>query len=112
MLEVSIGDFILSGGEVAALTVMDSVVRLLPGVIGKEASHREESFETGLLEPSLYTHPRNWNGIEAPQILASGHHGRIADWRAEEARRETRERRPDLWERYLQAQARENEAKE
>ena len=112
MLEVSIGDFILSGGEVAALTVMDSVVRLLPGVIGKEASHREESFETGLLEPSLYTHPRNWNGIEAPEILASGHHGRIADWRAAEARRETQERRPDLWERYLQAQARENEAKE
>jgi tRNA (guanine37-N1)-methyltransferase len=112
MLEVSIGDFILSGGEVAALTVMDTVVRLLPGVIGKEASLREESFETGLLEPSLYTHPRNWNGIEAPGILASGHHGRIAAWRAEEARRETRERRPDLWERYLQGQARENEAKD
>ena len=112
MMEVSIGDFILSGGEVAALTVMDSVVRLLPGVIGKEASHREESFETGLLEPSLYTHPRNWNGIEAPEILASGHHGRIAEWRAGEARRETRERRPDLWERYLQGQAREKEAKE
>ena len=112
MMEVSIGDFILSGGEVAALTGMDSVVRLLPGVIGKEASHREESFETGLLEPSLYTHPRNWNGIEAPEILASGHHGRIAEWRAGEARRETRERRPDLWERYLQGQAREKEAKE
>ena len=112
MREVSIGDFILSGGEVAALTVMDSVVRLLPGVIGKEASHREESFETGLLEPSLFTHPRNWNGIAAPEILASGHHGRIAEWRAAEARRETRERRPDLWERYLQAQARENEAKD
>ena len=112
MREVSIGDFILSGGEVAALTVMDSVVRLLPGVIGKEASHREESFETGLLEPSLFTHPRNWNGIAAPEILASGHHGRIAEWRAAEARRETRERRPDLWERYLQAQARKNETKE
>lgn len=112
MMEVSIGDFILSGGEIAALTVMDAVVRLLPGVIGREASHREESFETGLLEPSLYTHPRNWDGIEAPEILASGHHGRIAEWRAAEARRETRERRPDLWERYLQAQARENETKE
>ena len=110
--EVSIGDFILSGGEIAALTVMDAVVRLLPGVIGREASHREESFETGLLEPSLYTHPRNWDGIEAPEILASGHHGRIAEWRAAEARRETRERRPDLWERYLQAQAWENETKE
>lgn len=112
MLEVSIGDFILSGGEVAALTVMDAVVRLLPGVIGKEASHQQESFETGLLEPSLYTHPRNWNGIEAPDILASGHHGRIADWRAAEARRETQARRPDLWEKYLQAQARKNEVKE
>ena len=112
MLEVSIGDFILSGGEVAALTIMDSVVRLLPGVIGKETSHHEESFETGLLEPSLYTHPRTWNGIEEPELLASGHHGRIAEWRAGEARRETRERRPDLWERYLRAQAQENEAKE
>jgi tRNA (guanine37-N1)-methyltransferase len=112
MLEVSIGDFILSGGEVAALTVMDSVVRLLPGVIGKEASHQQESFETGLLEPSLYTHPRNWDGNEAPEILASGHHGRIAEWRAAEAKRETQQRRPDLWKRYLQAQAQENEVKE
>ena len=102
MLEVSIGDYILSGGEMAALTVMDAVVRLLPGVIGKAQSHREESFETGLLEPSLYTHPRNWNGIEAPEILASGHHRKIADWREAEAKRETQQRRPDLWQRYLQ----------
>ena len=71
MMEVSIGDYILSGGETAALTVMDSVIRLLPGVMGKEASHREESFETGLLEHSHYTQPRVWNGIEAPEILAS-----------------------------------------
>ena len=101
MQEVSLGDFILSGGEMAALTVMDAVVRLLPGVIGREASHQEESFETGLLEPSLYTHPRSWNGIEAPEILASGHHRKIAEWRQAEAERETRERRPDLWDRYL-----------
>ena len=74
MMEVSIGDYILSGGETAALTVMDAVVRLLPGVMGKEASHREESFETGLLEHSHYTQPRVWNGLEAPEILASGHH--------------------------------------
>jgi len=112
MLEVSIGDYILSGGEMAALTVMDAVVRLLPGVIGKEASHREESFETGLLEPSLYTHPRNWNGIEAPEILASGHHQKIAEWRLEEAKQETRTRRPDLWQRYLQGQGPDNKAKE
>jgi len=112
MLEISIGDYILSGGEMAALTVMDAVVRLLPGVIGKAQSHHEESFETGLLEPSLYTHPRNWNGIEAPEVLASGHHRRIADWREAEAKRETRERRPDLWQRYLQAQEPDRETKE
>ena len=112
MLEVSIGDYILSGGEMAALTVLDAVVRLLPGVIGKEESHREESFETGLLEPSLYTHPRNWNGIEAPEILASGHHQKIAEWRLEEAKKETRTRRPDLWQRYLQGQGPDNKAKE
>ena len=104
MMEVSIGDYILSGGEMAALTVIDAVVRLLPGVIGKEESHREESFETGLLESSLYTHPRDWNGIQAPEILASGHHRKIAEWRQAEAERETRERRPDLWQRYLQGQ--------
>ena len=102
MMEVSIGDYILSGGEMAALTVIDAVVRLLPGVIGKEVSHREESFENGLLEPSLYTHPRNWNGIQAPDILASGHHQQIADWRQAEAERETQSRRPDLWQRYLE----------
>ena len=112
MLEVSIGDYILSGGEMAALTVLDAVVRLLPGVIGKEQSHREESFETGLLEPSLYTHPRNWNGIQAPEILVSGHHQKIAEWRLEEAKKETRTRRPDLWQRYLQGQGPENKAKE
>jgi tRNA (guanine37-N1)-methyltransferase len=104
MMEVSIGDYILSGGEMAALTVIDAVVRLLPGVIGKEASHREESFETGLLEPALYTQPRDWNGIQAPEILASGHHRKIAEWRQAEAERETQTRRPDLWRRYLQTQ--------
>ena len=104
MQEVSIGDYILSGGEMAALTVIDAVVRLLPGVIGKEASHREESFETGLLEPALYTQPRDWNGIQAPEILASGHHRKIAEWRQAEAERETQTRRPDLWQRYLQTQ--------
>ena len=101
MTEVSIGDYILSGGETAALAVMDAVVRLLPGVVGKEASHREESFEFGLLEHSQYTQPRVWNGIEAPEILASGHHRKIAEWRQAEAEKETRRRRPDLWQQYL-----------
>jgi tRNA (guanine37-N1)-methyltransferase len=105
MMEVSIGDYILSGGETAALTVMDSVIRLLPGVMGKEASHREESFETGLLEHSHYTQPRVWNGIEAPEILASGHHRKIAEWRQAEAEKETQRRRPDLWQQYLDRQA-------
>lgn len=101
MMEVSIGDYILSGGETAALTVIDAVVRLLPGVMGKEASHREESFETGLLEHSHFTQPRVWNGIEAPAILASGHHRKIAKWRQAEAEKETQRRRPDLWQHYL-----------
>jgi len=105
MMEVSIGDYILSGGEMAALTIMDAVVRLLPGVMGKEASHREESFETGLLEHSQFTQPRVWNGIEAPEILASGHHRKIAEWRQAEAEKETQRRRPDLWQRYLDLSA-------
>jgi tRNA (guanine37-N1)-methyltransferase len=104
MMEVSIGDYILSGGETAALTVMDAVIRLLPGVMGKEASHREESFEAGLLEHSHYTQPRVWNGIEAPEILASGHHRKIAEWRRAEAEKETQRRRPDLWQQYLDRQ--------
>jgi tRNA (guanine37-N1)-methyltransferase len=104
MMEVSIGDYVLSGGEVAALTVMDAVVRLLPGVMGKVAGHLEESFETGLLEHSHYTQPRLWNGIEAPAILASGHHRKIAEWRQAEAEKETQTRRPDMWQRYLARQ--------
>jgi tRNA (guanine37-N1)-methyltransferase len=84
---------------------MDAVVRLLPGVMGKEASHREESFETGLLEHSQFTQPRVWNGIEAPEILASGHHRKIAEWRQAEAEKETQRRRPDLWQRYLDLSA-------
>ena len=104
MMEVSIGDYVLSGGELAALTVMDAVVRLLPGVMGKEAGHLEESFETGLLEHSHYTQPRIWNGIEAPAILASGHHRKIAEWRQAEAEKETQTRRPDMWQRYIDRQ--------
>jgi tRNA (guanine37-N1)-methyltransferase len=105
MMEVSIGDYILSGGETAALTVIDAVVRLLPGVMGNEASHREESFETGLLEHSHYTQPRVWDGVEAPEILASGHHRKIAEWRQAESEKETQRRRPDLWQDYLEKMA-------
>ena len=105
MIEVSVGDYVLSGGECAALTIIDAVVRLLPGVIGKEESLRNESFENGLLEYSQYTHPRVWNGIGAPEILVSGHHRKISEWRQEESERVTQQRRPDLWQRYLKKMA-------
>ncbi|WP_293868094.1 tRNA (guanosine(37)-N1)-methyltransferase TrmD [uncultured Alsobacter sp.] len=94
--EVSIGDYVLSGGELGALVLMDACVRLLPGVMGKEASGSEESFENGLLEYPHYTRPREWEGREIPQILLSGDHGKIAKWRRAEAEKLTRERRPDL----------------
>jgi tRNA (guanine37-N1)-methyltransferase len=108
MMEVSIGDYILSGGEPAAMIVMDAVVRLLPGVMGKEEGHREESFETGLLEHAQYTQPRVWQGLAAPEILGSGHHQKIAEWRLAEAKRETQERRPDMWARFQAAQKGQN----
>ena len=104
MMEISIGDYVLSGGESAAMITMDAVVRLLPGVMGKEESHRDESFETGLLEHSLYTQPRVWKDLTAPEILASGNHQKIAEWRLAEAKKETQERRPDMWQRYLESQ--------
>jgi tRNA (guanine37-N1)-methyltransferase len=94
--EVSIGDYVLSGGEIAALAILDACVRLLPGVMGKEASGEEESFESGLLEYPHYTRPREWDGRAIPDILLGGNHAAIARWRREEAERLTRERRPDL----------------
>lgn len=96
--EVSIGDYILSGGEVAALALMDACVRLLPGVMGEELSGEEESFEQGLLEYPHYTRPRDFEGRRIPEVLLSGDHGKIARWRREEALRLTRARRPDLLE--------------
>ena len=95
--EVSIGDFVLSGGEIAALTLLDACVRLLPGVMGKLESGEEESFESGLLEYPHYTRPRDFEGRTIPDVLLSGDHARIAKWRRAEAERITRERRPDLW---------------
>jgi tRNA (guanine37-N1)-methyltransferase len=94
--EVSVGDYVLSGGEVAAITVLDACVRLLPGVMGKEGSGAEESFEDGLLEYPHYTRPRAWEGRAIPDVLLSGDHAAIARWRRAEAERITRERRPDL----------------
>jgi tRNA (guanine37-N1)-methyltransferase len=96
MREVSIGDYVLAGGEVAALVLLEAVVRLLPGVLGASESLAEESFETGLLEYPQYTRPRAFEGREIPDVLMSGNHKAIADWRRAEAERLTRERRPDL----------------
>ncbi len=94
--EVSIGDYVLSGGEIASLVTLDACVRLLPGVMGKEASGSDESFENGLLEYPHYTRPREWEGLCIPDILLSGDHAKIARWRQEQSQRLTRERRPDL----------------
>lgn len=96
--EVSLGDFVLSGGEPAALAMMDAVVRLLPGVMGADCSAEEESFEAGLLEYPHYTRPREWEGRAIPEVLLSGDHKRIAQWRREQAEALTRARRPDLWQ--------------
>ena len=96
LTEVSVGDYILSGGEIAALTLLDACVRLLPGVMGKDESGADESFEDGLLEYPHYTRPREWEGRTIPETLLSGDHARIARWRREQAEKLTRERRPDL----------------
>jgi tRNA (guanine37-N1)-methyltransferase len=96
LTEVSVGDYLLSGGEIGALAVLDACVRLIPGVMGKEVSGAEESFEKGLLEYPHYTRPREWEGRLIPEVLLSGDHAKIAAWRRAEAERITRERRPDL----------------
>jgi len=96
--EISIGDYVLSGGEVAAMVLLDACVRLLPGVMGAADSADEESFSAaGLLEYPHYTRPADWNGRRVPEVLLSGHHAAVAAWRQAEAERVTRERRPDLW---------------
>src|SRR5262249_46598993 len=99
--EVSLGDFVLSGGEPAAIALLDACVRLLPGVVGDAAALEEESFQRGLLEYPHYTRPQSWEGRAVPEVLLSGHHEMVRRWREAEAERATRERRPDLWERYL-----------
>lgn len=98
--EVSLGDFVLSGGEPAAIALIDAAVRLLPGVMGAAEGLVEESFEAGLLEYPHYTRPREWQGRTVPEVLISGHHEKIRAWRRAEAERVTAARRPDLWSRY------------
>lgn len=105
--EVSLGDFVLTGGEIAAQALIDATVRLIPRVLGNHASTEEESFSAGLLEFPQYTKPTVWQGRAIPEILQSGHHGKIADWRKAMAERLTKERRPDLWRAYCAAHNRD-----
>jgi tRNA (guanine37-N1)-methyltransferase len=101
MEEISVGDFVLSGGEPAAICLLDAVIRLLPGVMGKDLSGEDESFEGGLLEYPHYTRPQEFEGRGIPPVLTSGDHAKIKAWRREQAEETTRERRPDLWEKFL-----------
>jgi tRNA (guanine37-N1)-methyltransferase len=104
--EISLGDYVLSGGEIAAFALLDACVRLLPGVMGKPASGEEESFSQGLLEYPQYTRPQVWEGRSIPEVLTCGDHAKVAAWRRTEAERLTRERRPDLWAAYVARSAR------
>ena len=99
--EISLGDYVLSGGEPAAIAVLDSVIRLLPGVVGDPQALSDESFEQGLLEYPQYTRPQSWEGRDIPEVLTSGDHSRIAAWRRQKAEDSTRRRRPDLWARHV-----------
>jgi len=99
-MEVSLGDFVLSGGEIAAMALTDAIVRLLPGALGKDASTDEESFSMDLLEYPQYTRPRVFRDMPTPEVLLSGDHGKIAQWRLEQAKLRTMQRRPDLWDKY------------
>lgn len=107
--EISLGDFVLTGGEIAAQALIDATVRLIPHVLGNQASSEEESFTDYLLEHPQYTKPALWEDREIPEILLSGHHGKIADWRRNMAERLTKERRPDLWRAYCEKHGRDPE---
>jgi tRNA (guanine37-N1)-methyltransferase len=104
LIEVSIGDYVLSGGEIAAMALIDACVRLIPGVMGKETSGTEESFSANLIEYPQFTRPQVWEGRAIPEVLTSGDHGKVDAWRQAEAERMTRERRPDLWAAYRASQ--------
>ncbi len=109
--EVCLGDFVMSGGELGAMALIDACVRLLPGVIGAEASLAEESFNQDLLEYPHYTRPQSWEGHRVPDILLSGHHARIKEWRQRQSEAVTKARRPDLWTRYMSRNVRTEAAK-
>ncbi len=102
--EISIGDYVLSGGEFPAMVLVDAVVRLLPGALGDAESALEDSFQTGLLDAPWYTRPEAFEGMKVPEVLLSGDHKRIKEWRLKESMRRTRERRPDLWKKYQREQ--------
>ncbi len=102
-MEISIGDYVLSGGEIAAMALTDSIVRLIPGVLGDETSALSDSFQDGLLSPPVYTRPLSFRGHEVPSILLSGHERKIAEWKHEQALERTRLRRPDLYEKYTKS---------
>jgi tRNA (guanine37-N1)-methyltransferase len=112
LLEVSLGDIVLSGGEPAAIAVIDACVRLLPGVMGAAETLEEESFERGLLEYPHYTRPAEWKGMKVPEVLLSGHHEKIRAWRLREAEAATKSRRPDLWAAYEQTRQKSSRRKE
>lgn len=101
--EISIGDYVLTGGEIAAMVICDSVTRLLPDVLGNQMSAASDSFSSGLLEYPQYTRPANFRGMKVPDVLLSGHHEKIAQWRKEQALKRTKERRPDLYEKYIES---------
>lgn len=103
-MELSIGDYVLSGGELAAMVVIDAIVRLLPGVLGAETGAADETFAGGLIEYPQYTRPRDFRGMSVPDVLLSGNHSLIAKWRYEERLKRTKERRPDLWQQFLERQ--------
>jgi tRNA (guanine37-N1)-methyltransferase len=104
ILEVSLGDFVMTGGEIAAFAMLDACVRLLPGVLGNAESSVEESFSDGLLEHPQYTRPAEWQDLEIPDVLMSGHHGKVAEWRRAQSEALTQARRPDLWQAWLARQ--------
>lgn len=99
--DISLGDFVMAGGELASMTMIEAIVRLLPGVLGDAESIDEESFSKDLLEYSHYTKPREWQGHEVPEVLTTGHHANIQKWRQETAEKITQDRRPDLWQKYV-----------
>ena len=105
VVEVSLGDFVMTGGEIAAIALIDATVRLIPRVLGNAESVTEESFSEGLLEAPQYTKPQLWEGRAIPEVLLSGHHARIAKWRTDQSERLTKERRPDLWRAHVAQEA-------